>query len=644
MPDTQTELYKRTGELREALILNINLQNYYNDSLQYNIKGDGSGTQNTVNAMENIDGTNEVNLKDLLVGDVFSGKIINITNHEVNILLDNNQQINATMQQALELNIGDKMLFQVKDKNDSQILIRPVANNEVSMDLVNKSLIAAGLSMTDKNIAIVKELIGSEQPIDRQSILNMIKLTARFGSENIDKLIDMTKNGIEVNENNLKMYDIYMQSKHQITSNINDIQNNIIKYMTAMPENSQNNASSVSELINAKIDNNIELLNKLSDIFDEYGSNRQESDINEADGQEAEIKENVVQDNNVKNAETQEIGIKDNGSQQTDVHVSVKGSENSENIPKDAAAISNDNSVKSDNSVQNKDIDQNKDSIQNQNFIYGQKENSGKEVFNKELSEKLSSEENNIKNLFEKADSFKEIGDTLKKVSESGMGKDEIAKLIHSDKFSRKLADIFEKKLYINPDKLSEDKEKIKDEINKLYEKLDRLSESIKESIQPAKNGNLADSASNLRNNMSFMNELNHIESYVQLPVKFSEGKANGDLYVYNKKRSKYNKGDVLTAFLHLDMQYLGATDVDIKMEKKNVVTKFTLADDESMEIVSSHLDELIQKIQKLGYIVNISTEVSEKISEEKSNPLKPITENNEKAVSVKRYTLDIRT
>lgn len=644
MPYTQTELYKRTGELREALILNINLQNYYNDALQYNIKGDGSGAQNTVNATENIDGTNEVNLKDLLVGDVFSGKIINITNHEVNILLDNNQQINATMQQALELNIGDKMLFQVKDKNDSQILIRPVANNEVSMDLVNKSLLAAGLSMTDKNIVIVKELIGSEQPIDRQSILNMIKLTARFGSENIDKLIDMTKNGIEVNENNLKMYDIYMQSKHQITSNINDIQNNIIKYMTDMPENSQNNASSVSELINAKIDNNIELLNKLSDIFDEYGSNRQESVINEADGQEAEIKENVVQDNNVKNAETQEIGIKDNGSQQTDVHVSVKGSENSENIPKDAADISNDNSVKSDNSVQNKDIDQNKDSIQNQNFIYGQKENSGKEVFNKELSEKLSSEENNIKNLFEKADSFKEIGDTLKKMSESGMGKDEIAKLIHSDKFSRKLADIFEKKLYINPDKLSEDKEKIKDEINKLYEKLDRLSESIKESIQPAKNGNLADSASDLRNNMSFMNELNHIESYVQLPVKFSEGKANGDLYVYNKKRSKYNKGDVLTAFLHLDMQYLGATDVDIKMEKKNVVTKFTLADDESMEIVSSHLDELIQKIQKLGYIVNISTEVSEKISEEKSNPLKPITENNEKAVSVKRYTLDIRT
>lgn len=642
MPDTQAELYKGTDELREDLILNINLQNYYNDALQYNIKGDGSGTQNAVNSAENIDVAKEVNLKDLLVGDVFSGKIINITNHEVNILLDNNQQLNATMQQALELNIGDKMLFQVKDKNDSQILIRPVANNEVSMDLVNKSLLAAGLSMTDKNIAIVKELIGSEQPIDKQSILNMIKLTARFGSENIDKLIDMTKNGIEVNENNLKMYDVYMQSKHQITSNINDIQNNIIKYMTDIPDNSQNNESSFSEILNNKIDSNIELLSKLSDIFDEYGSNRQESFNNDAGVLETEIKENVLQDNNVKDADSQETIIKDNDIHNTDIHDNLNVKENSENITKDSTVINNDNSAKNDNLVENKDT------VQEHNIINGDNDNSGKDLFdkvvNKELSEKLNSIEKNSTNPIEKAESFKDLGDILKKLSEDGLGKDEMAKLIQSDKFSRKLTDIFEKKLFINPDKLSEDKEKIKDEVNKLYEKLDRLSESIKESIQPAKNGNLADSASNLRNNMSFMNELNHIESYVQLPVKFSEGKANGDLYVYNKKRNKYNKGDVLTAFLHLDMQYLGATDVNIKMEKKNVITKFTLADDESMEIVSSHLDELIKKIQKLGYIVNISTEVSEKASEEKSNPLQPITENNEKAVSVKRYTLDIRT
>lgn len=627
--------------------MNINLQNYYNDALQYNVKGDGSNVQNTVNATENMDSTNEINLKDLLIGDVFSGKINNITNYEVDILLDNNQHINATMQQALELNIGDKMLFQVKDKNDSQIYIRPVANNEVSMDLVNKSLMAAGLSVTDKNVAIVKELIGGEQPIDRQSILNMIRLTSRFGSENIDKLIDMTKNGIEVNENNLKMYDVYMQSKHQISSNINDIQNNIIKYLTDIPESSQGNSSASAEVINNKINDNIELLNKLSYIIEEHDNYRQESDVKESVMQESDVKEPAMQEPQVKETVVQESEAKESAIQeanvkQADIQDSVTAKENVYNSTENTV-------IKSDGKLTN-----------NQGSVHHQEDNVHREIFDNELSgrsdvgkknsianENMVKTENafiNKTNPFEKADSFRDIADILKQMSEGGMEKEDIIKLMQSDKLSRKIADIFEKKLYLNPAKLSEDKEKIKEGIDKLYEKLDKLSESIKENIQPAKNGNLTDSASNLRNNMNFMNELNNIESYVQLPIKFSEGRANGDLYVYNKKRGKYSKGDVLTAFLHLDMQYLGATDVNITMEKKNVVTRFTLSDDESMKIVSSHLDELIEKIQKLGYIVKMSTEVVENVGKENTNPLQPITENNEKAVAVKRYTLDIRT
>lgn len=645
--------------------MNINLQNYYNDALQYNVKGDGSNTQNTVNATENMEGANEVNLKDLLIGDVFSGKIVNITNHEVDILLDNNQHINATMQQALELNIGDKMLFQVKDKNDSQIYIRPVANNEVSMDLVNKSLMAAGLSITDKNIAIVKELIGGEQPIDRQSILNMIKLTSRFGNENIDKLIDMTKNGIEVNENNLKMYDVYMQSKHQISSNINDIQNNIIKYLTDMPEVSHNDSDMVSETINNKINDNIELLNKLSYIFDESDSEGKKSKVSETEIQTSDTKETGMQEINTKltdiqTSDTKETFMQEVNTKTPDIHGNAANEtdiqETNAKIPDakipdakipDAQVTDEKGAVTHEKSIRQTDVS---DNFQFKEAVYDNTKNAAVKSDDKLNSSQVltnSQKENTIadkSNLFEKADSFKEIADTLKQMSESGMKKEDIVKVMQSDKLSRKISDIFEKKLYLNPDKLSEEKEKIKEEIDRLYEKLDRLSESIKENISSVKNSNLTDSASNLKNNMSFMNELNNIEGYVQLPVKFSEGKANGDLYVYNKKRGKYNKGDMLTAFLHLDMQYLGATDVNITMEKKNVVTKFTLADDEAMKIVGSHLDELIEKIQKLGYIVKMSAEVAENKNVENNNPLQPITENNEKAVAVKRYTLDIRT
>lgn len=577
--------------------MNINLQNYYNENSQYPVKSDGQAIQNAVNTTENTENTGEVNLKDLLVGDVFHGEILNIMNHDVDILLDNHQHVHAVMQQALEMNIGDKLLFQVKDKTDSQIVIRPVANNAVSMDLVNRSLMASGLSITDKNIAIVKELIGYEQPIDKQSIVNMIKLTGRYGSENIDKLIDMTKNGIEVNEKNLKMYDIYIQSKHQIASNINDIQRDIIQFIKDIPIQSREEGVQIpSEVLQRRLDEEVGLLLKLSEILEEQTAEKQTAEEHTVD---AEL--------------SSEKGIAD--------HVGIvladsAGEEESAlNVSKDI--VKDEKPVLKEQTVQDNLIL--KDSVEQ-----------------REDSEKTAP--------FENAGSLKDIADILKRMSESGMDREKLIKHLRSDRLSNKLSEILEKELYLSPDKLSKEKEHIKEHIDKVYEKLDKLSEMIRNHIEPAKNSSLTDSAANIRNNMNFMNELNHIESYIQLPVKFSEGKTNGDLYVYRKKHGKMHREDMLTAFLHLDMEYLGATDVNITMEKKNVITKFTLADEASMKLVSDHLDELIQRIKALGYQVTMTTEIMEQKEAKPFNPLQPITEQNEKAVAVKRYTLDIRT
>ena len=52
---------------------------------------------------------------------------------------------------------------------------------------------------------------------------------------------------------------------------------------------------------------------------------------------------------------------------------------------------------------------------------------------------------------------------------------------------------------------------------------------------------------------------------------------------------------------------------------------------------------ELAERLEKIGYNVTISTELSEKKSQE-FNAILPITSNNENAVSIKRYIFDIRT
>ena len=65
------------------------------------------------------------------------------------------------------------------------------------------------------------------------------------------------------------------------------------------------------------------------------------------------------------------------------------------------------------------------------------------------------------------------------------------------------------------------------------------------------------------------MNQLNHMQTYLQLPLKMNGKRENGDLYVYTNKKSLAKKDGNVSALLHLDMQFLGALDVMISMQNQ---------------------------------------------------------------------------
>lgn len=549
-------------------ILNINLQNFFNDSNILSNDRSVNGDISNQSELVNIKNTGEVSLRDLVTGDIFSGKIVDMNNYVVDILLDNDKHISATMQQALELNIGDKLLFQVKDKNDSQVFIKPLVNSNVSMELVTKSLIAANLNVNDKNTAIVKELVEKGQPIDKQSIMNLVRLTSKYGMENIDKIIDMTKNGIEISKENLQQYDLYVNGKHQISSNINEIQNNIL---TLLSEDAAN------------VETKIEFIDKLSEAFD----NNTNASVNTSRLPDID-KEIINSNSNV--ASDSSKGTNDFENKITDSNVT------SENIVKGNAHVDKD----------------------------------GSKVLDIAL------------NILKEAKTFKDINMAVKFVAENTSDKNIVKELMKLPEFSEKFKKIFNEKFYIDGENLEENKDKVKADLEKLYERFDKLSEVVKNNPETAKDSNLLASSDKLKNNLNFMNDLNNIESYVQIPVKFTEKQTNGELYVYNKKNKKFSENDNITAFLHLDMEYLGATDVNIAMEKNHLTTKFALDNESSRMLVEEHLSELIDKLENLGYSVNLSTELN--VDKTEKNALLPITENNDKAVSIKRYTLDIKT
>lgn len=576
--------------------MNINISNYYTDSQSASdaVSNSGSNRNEAVDRsvqnqnVQNINSQNNtggINLRDLAAGDVFRGEIININNQNVEILLDGNEHINATMQQALGLNIGEKLLFQVKDNSDTQLVIRPIANNEVSSELVNKSLLTAGLTINDKNIAIVKELIANGQPIDKQSIINMIKLSSVYANESIDKLIDMTKNGIEINRENLDMYDAYTASSHYISENIMEIRDGILEVFEKLLESDVNFSDFTENNVN---------------IEDTTG-NTKSNDITSGNFNENSINPENLMGNTISSDSFTKINT----------------------ILEDLSNI----------------FDADNDNKQISESINVDKNN----IYNKESIQEASKESTKgFLKMVESSDTFKELSEVLKNIGEN-MPKEAFNNIIKSPVFKEKITKLLMDRLYLNPAKLSEDKKIVKNEVDKIYDKLNKLTEMIKNMSENVKSENLSLAGDKLSKNMNFMNELNNIEAYVQVPVKFSEGNKNGDLYVYNRRRNKKINDDTLTAFLHLQLDYLGATDINISLKKNSVTAKFTLDDETSRNLVEDNLGELAERLEKIGYNVTISTELSEKKSQD-FNAILPITSNNENAVSIKRYIFDIRT
>ena len=175
-------------------------------------------------------------------------------------------------------------------------------------------------------------------------------------------------------------------------------------------------------------------------------------------------------------------------------------------------------------------------------------------------------------------------------------------------------------------------------------EKMDRLMQQMS-SHTGSSGEHLSESAKGMQERIDFLQNLSNLFPYAQIPVRMEGGDRNADLFVYmNKKRMQEKKEDV-SALLHLDMEYLGPTDVHVSLRGTIVHTKFYVEDEESAKIIDAHMTQLEQAIAENGY--SLTNEV---IMREPT--LHPETEKNavvkemfgdDIEKSVKRYSFDVR-
>ncbi|MDE6209410.1 MAG: flagellar hook-length control protein FliK [Lachnospiraceae bacterium] len=547
----------------------------------------GNRIGNAVNSAGNVPVTRAVSssmLANMEKGSVFSGDIIDVHNSSVKILLEGNQTITAKAMNNSNLNIGDYIKFMIKDNTGGQVLIKAISVDNSHTNPLMQALTTANIPVNERNMQMVAEMMRNEMPIDKNSINEMYKNIMSFETESASTIVNIVRHDIPLNAENITQFDKYMNYEHRISYALNNIADGIPDFADKL---GRTNIDMARQFVN-------DFVNSLPDS----------TSMSETQGSINLVADEDVIINNMFN---------------TDVEGKNESSEDNS-----AQNIINDNlnSNGADGSIENNtdNIRTSEQSINtngNLNGIADSEDNIsagfGREIVSKEAMQQF------IKNLSD----------------------NEFKSLINSDKFSKYIKNALSKEFNIDVMKLNSNGEELKKSVKEMYEKLDDRINKMVESLKnfPKEGADLLDKTNSLKQNLSFMNEINQMASYVQLPLHFSESKNHGELYVYNKSHGKMIDKDVLTAFMHLDMDNLGPTDVDIRLESEKLSTKFSLSDEISIDIVEEHLEELKDKLTKAGY--NVTLSVTE--TEAESVPFEKVLEKDRPKMSIKRFSFDVR-
>ena len=545
-------------------------------------------------------------LSELSQGNIFEGTINSVKGNVVSLGLSNGQQITARLDGKVSLTEGQSMFFQVKSNDGNYVQIRPFMLDGAGANLtLLDALKSANLPTDTANLSMVNQMMQQQMPIDKASLNQMYHLLQANPQVNASTIVQMVKLGIEITPGNAAQFENYMSDRQAITAAMDDFINEIPEIMSDGDLSMYRLALQGRQIINIVTDGLKENTDTASDkIFGVASSEISGMAVNEAANGNIGVASNEPADETAEAASNGTVN------------------ENTGEVLNEAAG-----------GDANEPINGMRDIIQTvetaENVLVPQKpteniaENSLGSVMTdeqlKELNEQIKSllpdKAGNEISLYSKDDSIVgTLNDIKELLKNTAADKQTLLKLFSGSGFKAMIKNALTRQWMITPEQLKESDKQLTDKIGRLYEKvseqLDKMQEIIKSSGVVKEN--VSALAENIRGNIEFMNQVNNVYTYVQIPMKMNGHNASGQLYVYTNKKNITDPDKELSAFLHLDMDNLGATDVSIKMLKKEVSTNFYMDNDESYILIERFLPKLEEKLRNKGYSCKLSV-VNEK-------------------------------
>lgn len=545
-------------------------------------------------------------LSELSQGNIFEGTINSVKGNVVSLGLSNGQQITARLDGKVSLTEGQSMFFQVKSNDGNYVQIRPFMLDGAGANLtLLDALKSANLPTDTANLSMVNQMMQQQMPIDKASLNQMYHLLQANPQVNASTIVQMVKLGIGITPGNAAQFENYMSDRQAITAAMDDFINEIPEIMSDGDLSMYRLALQGRQIINIVTDGLKENTDTASDkIFGVASSEISGMAVNEAANGNIGVASNEPADETAEAASNGTVN------------------ENTGEVLNEAAGGDANEPI---NGI--RDIIQTEETAEN--VLVPQKpteniaENSLGSVMTdeqlKELNEQIKSllpdKAGNEISLYSKDDSIVgTLNDIKELLKNTAADKQTLLKLFSGSGFKAMIKNALTRQWMITPEQLKESDKQLTDKIGRLYEKvseqLDKMQEIIKSSGVVKEN--VSALAENIRGNIEFMNQVNNVYTYVQIPMKMNGHNASGQLYVYTNKKDITDPDKELSAFLHLDMDNLGATDVSIKMLKKEVSTNFYMDNDESYILIERFLPKLEEKLRNKGYSCKLSV-VNEK-------------------------------
>lgn len=539
-------------------------------------------------------------------GQVFRGEILDIVGDKVTISLEDQAKLMARLQAGVELGVGDRLLFSVKENTANQVVIKPVFDSLYSAQtqVLEKALDLAGLSPTEKNFTVAKELMDAGMPVDKSSMVTILSQSMRFEGTSLQTLVSMNKMQIPVTAENITQFGRYENLQHSLTGDIAATAESVADFASVFPQGTDGQTM-------------LQIAGAISELF-----------VPETESMDAEQGQSTVADmtGNITDAAESDIS-----------HDMASDTEDAAHIMK--------NTMTSGQPAITEMVTGTNDRIMNKmiaSFVGKTETNLSEEQF-QTIAKALTQAgvpETEVSRLFQNASSEGNLFQNMLHTLQTGSLPDAALQNLFQDASLKDLmSEIVKKAFSVDPKKMKDPKE-----IDDLYETILKNTKSFEDAVA-SHGGNtkgFQQSFQNMRQNMQFMEQLNHQMIYAQMPVRLSNKQTNSELYVYADKRKLQQKKDGISVMLHLDMDHLGATDVKVTLTGSNVHARFYLNDQDSVDIVADNMNTLAKQLADRGF--SLTNEVVKRQPQESINKVvdEVIDENAEK--SIRRYTFDART